>query len=173
MGKVIAKDIAEVGMMIAVIEACKAALSFLPNIELTSFWIILFTLYFGKKILAVIPAFILVEGVIYGFGLWWLMYLYVWPLLALLAWIFRNNRSWLFWSALSCVFGLSFGFLCSFPYVAIGAVGNSLRAGILSGFSWWVAGIPWDIVHGIGNFALMSALYVPMTSVMEKLRPAI
>ena len=57
------KDIALIGAMIAVIEVCKAVLSFMPNIELTTFWLIMFTLYFGRKVLAVVPAFILVEGI--------------------------------------------------------------------------------------------------------------
>ena len=74
------KDITQVGMMVAVIEVCKMALSFLPNIELTSFWLIMFTLLFGWKVFLVIPVFILIEGCIYGFGIWWVMYLYVWPL---------------------------------------------------------------------------------------------
>ena len=74
-------DIALMGVMVAVIEVCKVALNFLPNIELTSFWIIMFTLLFRWRILFVIPVFILVEGAMYGFGLWWIMYLYAWPLL--------------------------------------------------------------------------------------------
>ena len=82
--KITAKDIAITGMMIAIIEVAKNALAFIPNVELVSLLVILFTLYFGKKILFVIPAFILLEGCIYGFGLWWIMYLYVWPLLALI-----------------------------------------------------------------------------------------
>ena len=77
------QDIALTGMMTAVIEVSKAALGFLPNIELTSFWIILFTLFFGRRILFVVPTFILIEGAVYGFGLWWVMYLYAWPLRAL------------------------------------------------------------------------------------------
>ena len=89
MKKITVRDITLIGMMVAVIEVCKAALSFLPNIELTTFWLILFTLYFGRKILLVIPVFILIEGCIYGFGLWWVMYLYMWPLLVLLVWIFK------------------------------------------------------------------------------------
>ncbi len=74
------EDIALMGMMVAVIEACKLAMAFLPNIELTSFWIIMFTLLFQWRILFVIPVFILVEGAVYGFGLWWVMYLYAWPM---------------------------------------------------------------------------------------------
>ena len=77
--KLTIQDIALMGVMVAVIEACKAAMAFLPNIELTSFWIIMFTLLFRWRILFVIPVFILVEGAVYGFGLWWVMYLSAWP----------------------------------------------------------------------------------------------
>ena len=58
--------------MVAVIEVSKFALSGLPNIELTSFWLIMFTLFFGWKIVAVVPVFILLEGAIYGMHLWWI-----------------------------------------------------------------------------------------------------
>ena len=44
--KISIKDITLIGMMVAVIEVCKIALSFLPNIERVSFWIIMFTLFF-------------------------------------------------------------------------------------------------------------------------------
>lgn len=155
-------------MMIAIIEVCKYTLSFLPNIELTSFWIIMFSIYFRKKIYWVIPAFILFEGCIYGFGLWWIMYLYAWPLLAIIAYIFRKNTSTIFWSVLSSVYGLMFGFLCSIPYFFIGLAGGTLQAGLSAQFTWWVAGIPFDIVHGIGNFMLMFVLYKPVSKVMKR-----
>ena len=169
-GEMAVQDIALIGVMVAVIEVSKAALAFLPNIELTSFWMILFTLFFGWRILLVVPAFILMEGVIYGFGLWWVMYLYAWPLLALLAWLFRKQESVWFWSILSAAFGLMFGFLCAIPYVVIGAAdGGGLIGGLTAGFSWWVAGIPWDITHGVGNFVLMLTLYRPVCAAMKRL----
>ena len=77
-----ARDIALMGMMAAALEAAKFALSFLPNVELVTLLIILYTLYFGKKVLPVIAVFVLLEGCRYGFGLWWVMYLYAWPILA-------------------------------------------------------------------------------------------
>lgn len=162
------QDIALIGVMVAVIEVSKAALAFLPNIELTSFWIILFTLFFGWRILFAVPAFILIEGVIYGFGLWWVMYLYAWPLLALLAWLFRRQESVWFWSILSAAFGLMFGFLCAIPYVVIGAADGGLMGGMAAGFTWWIAGIPWDIAHGVGNFVLMLVLYGPVRAAMKR-----
>ena len=162
------QDIALMGVMVAVIEACKAAMAFLPNIELTSFWIIMFTLLFRWRILFVIPVFILVEGAVYGFGLWWVMYLYAWPLLALAVYMCRERESVWFWSFLSAMFGFSFGFLCAFPYVAIGIADSGLRGGLYAGFTWWVAGIPFDIAHGIGNFALMTVLYKPVRLAMKR-----
>lgn len=157
-------------MMVAVIEVCKVALSFLPNIELTTFWLILFTLFFGRKIVLVVPVFILIEGSIYGFNTWWIMYLYTWPLLVLLTWVFRKQKSVWFWSILSGMYGLFFGLLCSILYVVIGAVDGGIRSGLYAGFTWWVAGIPWDIVHCIGNFVLMLVLYHPVRTLMERIK---
>ena len=167
--KITIRDIAMIGIMVAVIEVSKCALSFLPNIELTSFWMIMFTLYFGWRVIFAVPVFILIEGCIYGVQLWWIMYLYAWPLLSLLTYLLRKNKSVWFWSVLSGAFGLSFGFLCSFPYYVIGAINNGVRSGFYAGFTWWIAGIPWDIIHCIGNFTLMTVLFHPIKKVMERL----
>lgn len=164
------KDITLIGMMVAIIEVCKVSLAWAPNIELTTFWLIMFTLFFGRKIALVVPVFILIEGTMYGIHLWWIMYLYAWPLLVLVTWIFRRQESVWFWSILSCVFGLFFGFLCSFPYVAIGAVDGGIINGLYAGFTWWVAGIPWDILHGVGNFVLMLVLYTPVRLIMKQVK---
>ena len=71
----------------------------------------------GKRILVVIPTFILIEGLMFGFSIWWVMYLYVWPILVLLTYIFRKMKSAVSFSILSGVFGLMFGFLCSWVYI--------------------------------------------------------
>ena len=63
-----ARDITIMALMVAIIEVSKVALAQIPNVELTSFWIIMFTLYFGPRIFYVIPVFILIEGLMYGFG---------------------------------------------------------------------------------------------------------
>lgn len=164
------QDIALIGMMTAVLEVSKISLSFLLNIELVSFWIILFTLFFGWRIYIVIAVFNLIEACLYGVGMWWIAYLYVWVCLALLAHCFRRQESVWFWSILSSGFGLMFGLLCAIPYVVVGAVGSGgLRGGLHAGFVWWVAGIKVDIIHAVGNFVLMMVLYRPVRGVMKKL----
>ena len=55
--------------MVATLEVAKFALSFLPNVELVTLLIMLYTLYFGRKIIYVIPFFVLIEGIVWGFGI--------------------------------------------------------------------------------------------------------
>lgn len=159
-------DVALVGMMVAVIEACKFAMAALPNVELTSFWVILFALCFGRRIYLVVPVFILIEGLVYGFGMWWFMYLYAWPLLAVVTRALRRMDSAVGWAVVSGIFGLMFGALCSIPYGVLGAV-DGLESGLRAAFAWWIAGIPFDLMHAAGNFVLMLALYRPMRRAME------
>lgn len=166
--KLTIKDITLIGMMVAVIEVCKVALAWAPNIELTSFLLIMFTLFFGGKIVFVVPVFILIEGAMYGPQLWWIMYLYAWPLLVFITWMFRKQESIWFWCVLSSLFGFAFGFLCSFPYVVIGAAGGGILNGLYAGFTWWVAGIPFDMIHGVANFVIMMILYHPVRMILKE-----
>lgn len=167
--KLTTRDITTMGLMTAVIVVCKEILAFLPNIELVSFWIIMFTLFFGRKIMFVIPAFIVIEGFIYGINQWWIMYLYVWPLLVLITYLGRKQDSALFWSVLSGTFGLLFGALCAFTYAAITISDGGLRVGLRAGFVWWVAGLRFDMIHCVSNFLIMFFLYDPVRKKMKKI----
>lgn len=85
----------------AILVIVQVAFSFLPNIEFVSLLIILYTLVFEKRTVVIIYLFALLEGILYGFGVWWIMYLYVWTILYLLVRIFRKNNSLLLWAVLS------------------------------------------------------------------------
>lgn len=160
--KLFAKDIALIGMMTATIEVAKLSLSFLPNVELVTLLLILYTLYFGGKIVYVILAFVLIEGCLYGFGTWWFSYLYVWPILVGLTWLFRRQKSVWFWSVFSGAYGLCFGALCSVTTLVIG--------GPYAAFTWWVAGIPYDLIHCGGNFVLCLILFRPLNAALNHFR---
>lgn len=151
-------DIVLIGIMVATLEGGKIALSFLPNVEIVTLLIILYTLCFGRKVIYAIAAFILLEGFLYGFGLWFIMYLYTWPLLALLTYLFRRKTGTLFWSLLSAFFGLFFGAFCAIPYLFV--------SGVKGAFAWWIAGIPFDVIHCVSNFILMLILYKPLNRVL-------
>lgn len=104
------------GLMGALLVVSKQAMSGLPNLEPVSLLIILFALELPRETPGAITVFILLQGVLYGFGLWWVMYLYVWYLLALLAWLLRRMDNAFFWAVFSGLYGLS--------YDALHGVGN-------------------------------------------------
>ena len=164
-----ARDVATVGLMVAAIEAFKFTMQAMPNIEMTSFLVILFTLCYPRLTLYAIPVFTLMEGMIYGFGLWWVMYLYAWPLLTLVTRAFSRNDSAFFWVVISGVFGLMFGALCAVPYFFIGFISGGAAQGLRQMFAWWVAGIPFDLIHGVSSFVIMLALYRPISSLLRRM----
>ena len=159
--KIKAKDIALVGVMIATLEAVKQALAFLPNVEMITLLIVLYALVFGKRVYYAIPVFILMEGCLYGFGIWWIMYIYIWPLLAFVTRLYRKQESPWFWAIFTGGFGLIFGALCAIPYLFIDGWHGALV--------WWVAGIPYDILHGISNVVLCLILFRPLYQVLKRL----
>ena len=165
-----AYDLCIIAMMAAILEVSKFALSFLANIELVTFFVIMFALHFKNKIYAALPVFIVVEGLIYGFGDWWVMYIYSWPLLALAAQIMKRlHIGYPGFVALSTAFGLMFGLLCSPIRFFIGLSSGGVMAGLNTMLSWWISGIPYDILHGFGNFVIMLALFIPMDKALAKL----
>lgn len=154
------KEIVFMGMMTAVAFAGQVAMGFLPNIEIVTLLFILYTLVLGKKVFLVIYAFVLLEGIYYGMGLWWLNYLYVWTVLAIVVLIFRKQKSVWFWSILSGFYGLAYGALCSIIYLFMGGVNTA--------FAYWVSGLGFDITHCIGNVVVCLVLYKPLRYVLEK-----
>ena len=150
------RDIAAMGMMLALIEVSKRALEFLPNVELVT----LLFMNFGLEVLAVSVAFTLVETAFWGVNNWVIMYLYIWPAEILFVYFTRRYASYWFHAVFSALFGFCFGALCSIPYLAVG--------GWSMAFTWWVAGIPYDILHGVSNFVLCLILYRPLMAATKK-----
>lgn len=156
-----ARRIVTDAFLTAILFALQIALAYLPNIELVSLFVILYTRILGKRVLPILTAFTLLEGILYGFGIWWISYLYLWPFLAGCTWCLKklNSPDWGY-VILSSLYGLSFGFLCSLPY---------LSGGVGAMFSWWIAGIPFDLIHGISNLILALILLNPLQRILHKL----
>ena len=159
------RDICLMAVMGVVLNISKFVIAYIPNIELVSLFIILFTLVFKWRAIGAVAVFVFLEGLLYGFGLWWIMYLYSWPILILITWIFRWLRSNISWAILSGIYGLSFGFLTSFVYFALG--------GFATGVSYFIGGLTFDIAHCAGNFLLMLLLYNRLRPMLEKLNKSL
>ena len=141
--------------------ALQVAMAPLPNIEPVSLLIMVFAVVFGWKCLYPVYVFVAMEILFYGISTWNIYYLYVWTVLALGAILMRKVTSPLAWALLSGVFGLFFGALCGIVDIFIGGFGYAAAK--------WVSGIPFDLLHCGGNFAIALIMFRPLRSAMEKL----
>ena len=155
------REIALFGILGALTFGAKVAMSFLPNIEPVSLFVMLYAVVFGRKCLYPIYLYVTLEILFYGIQLWNINYLYIWLVPVLLGWLFRKEENALFWAVVSGAFGLFFGLLCAPVYFFIGGPGYAI--------SWWVAGFPFDILHCVGNFAIALVLFTPLRKLLTKL----
>ena len=163
-GKIGVRQLTLFAMLGAVMFAGKMAMAYLPNIEPVSLLVMLLAVTFGKKALFPIYIYVLLELTLHGVGLWTLSYLYVWALLAAAACCLRSMESPLGWALLSGTFGLLFGALCAPVCLVMGGPAFAL--------SWWLSGIPFDLLHCGGNFVMAWLLFVPLRRLLEGLLPA-
>lgn len=160
-GKLSVRDICVLAMMGALIFAAKLTLASLPNINLNSLLIILTTVFFGWRALYSVGVYVMLEGLVFGFGIWWFSYLYAWPVLVVIVMLLRKNDSVLVWAVVAGVYGLIFGPLMYILYFMVNGWHMVL--------AMWVSGIPYDLAHCAGNFVFTLVLYKPLYTVMAKL----
>ena len=162
MHKLNTKELVSLSILSAVLLIGQIGMSYLPNIEIVSLLIYIYTQIYRRKTFFIIYVFVLLEGCIYGFGLWWFGYLYIWSILALIVLLTgKPQTSVMTTSAILGLYGLSFGLLYSIPYFFAG--------GWAAGFSYWVSGIPFDLLHCAGNIAVSLVCYRPVRSLLGKL----
>ena len=154
-------ELALFGILGALTFGLKVVMAGLPNIEPVSLMVMLFAVTFGRKALYPIYTYILMEFLLYGLNLWSINYLYIWAILAVAAWLLRKENHPLVWALLSGGYGLLFGALCAPVDVFIGGIGYAVGR--------WISGIPFDLLHGAGNFVIALALFVPLRRLMERL----
>lgn len=145
----------------AILVGLQVAMAALPNIEAVSLLIMVYTAVFGGGVAYIIAVFVLLEMTIWGVNTWVISYLYVWGVLALASWLLRKMESRVGWAILSGAFGLAFGALCALVYLPIGGVPMFL--------STWVVGIPFDLLHCVGNFVIALLLFQPCRKLLAQL----
>ncbi len=146
--------VAFIGVSAAMLIGVQVAMASLPNIELVSLLVFVYARSFGKDTLYSIYVFAVIEGIIYGFHIWWIMYLYVWTVLYIIAVLTKKTENPIVVALLLGGFGMAFGTLCSIPYFFI--------LGVRGGFAYIASGLTFDIPHAIGNFVLGLILYAPL-----------
>lgn len=155
------REMCFLALMGALMLASQVAMAALPNIHIVALLIIITALCFSWRALFSVAVFVLLEGLIYGFGIWWISYLYTWPLLVPIVILLRRNDSALFWAVITGAHGLLFGAMTAIPYLFIG--------GWQAAVSYWISGIPFDLLHCAGNFVVTLILLNPLLKLTRKL----
>lgn len=154
-------DIAIIGLFAALLFVGQVSLAFLPNIEIVSLLVILYSLHLSWRALPAVYIFVLLEGLVYGFHIWWVGYLYIWTILFFVARMLYKNGSLVGWAIVSAAFGLFYGAFMAIPYIFI--------SGLKAAFAWFVAGVYFDITHCVGNFCVCIALFKPLDKLFKML----
>ena len=157
------RKITRIALLSAILYVSKVALEFLPNVELVSLLTVLYTLVFGKEAFLIVTVFNLFELIQWGFGTWWVSYLYVWPLLVLITLLLKEiiKEEFLIWSVVSGLFGLIFGSLFAIVYLPVDPA---------YALAYWISGLPWDVWHGVCNFVLMLVIGKPLYLLLKKIK---
>ena len=153
-------------MLGALMYASKIVMEALPNIHLLGMFTIIFTIVFRKKALIPIYVYVMLNGLFAGFSVWWIPYLYIWTVLwAMVIILPKKMPKWLcyvVYPTLCALHGLAFGILYA-PAQAI-----MFKMSFAQTVAWVMAGIPFDIVHCVGNFAA-GLLIVPLSEMLSRL----
>lgn len=154
------RELSVLALFAALMIALQVALAGLPNIELVTLFIILATVHMGWKAMFSVAVFVLVEGIIYGVSMWWINYLYVWPILVIITMALRRWSCTMLWTIVAGIYGLLFGTFCSIPYFITG--------GWAGGIAYIVAGLSFDLAHCLGNIASALILFYPLDRILRR-----
>ena len=142
----------------------KLALEFLPNVHMLAALTIAYTVVFRKKALYPIYVYVLLNGIVTGFSLWWIPYLYLWTVLWGVTMLLPKNMEPQVAAPVYMVTAALHGFLFGTMYAPAQAImfGLDFKATI----SWIIAGLPWDAIHGVSNF-FMALLVLPIVKTIR------
>ncbi len=144
----------------------KLVMELLPNIHLLGMFTVLFTVVFRAKALIPIYINVFLTGLYGGFNLWWVPYLYIWLILfgavMLLPRRMPRRVAAFVYPAVCSLHGLLYGTLYA-PAQAL-MFGLDFRAML----AWIAAGIPFDVMHAVGNF-VAGLLILPLADLLRKI----
>ncbi|AHI53495.1 cobalamin adenosyltransferase [Spiroplasma sabaudiense Ar-1343] len=151
----------------AMVVGAKEALALVPNIELVTFLLSFAALVFPVlMVLGIITVFTFIEVFIYSYGVanWMLLYLVAWPMLVLIVLLLRKaiKWNWIIFVIINTLFGFAFGLIDA-----------TLNFFVWFNFdfpvtvAYYLRGITFDIIHGVGNCLISFILYKPVMLLWE------
>lgn len=142
----------------------KLLMEALPNFHLLGTLITAYTIVYRKDALKPIYIFVMLFGLVYSFGIWWIPYLYIWAILwAMIMLLPKNMKPQVavpVYMLVSGLHGLLYGTLYA-PAQAL-LYGYDFKTMV----AWIIAGLPFDAMHCVGNVVL-GLLIVPIATALK------
>lgn len=147
--KLTVKELILFSYLSAIILVLKEVLSFLPNIELVSFFIIIYSLIYRYKAFYITIIYLLIFSIINGFNLWSIPYFFTWLFICFLTNILFNilKDRYILISFYSAIIGFFFSLFYT--------ISNFILFGFNTAFYYFLTGLPFDLIHMISNFFIM------------------
>ena len=164
-----ALSVALVGIMAAMLECVKLALSFLPNIEAVTLFCALFGYCFGWLGVIASVVFVCIEPIIYGFGSWVIAYFLHWPIVTLGFMLLRRLgvKGRIIPTAAALVFTLWFGILTSL--IDVGLFMGAFDNFFYRFFILYSRGIVFYALQLVSNAVLFPLLFPFLSRLLSKL----
>ena len=160
------RELAVFAMLGAIMYLSKIIMEWIPNVHLLGTVTMAYTLVYRRKALYPIYVYVFLNGVMTGFGTWWISYLYIWTILWAVTMVLPKKMpekvAPIIYMVVCALHGICFGILYA-PAQAI-VFGLSFEATL----AWIATGFYFDVIHGIGNF-FCGMLIVPIVTVLKML----
>lgn len=163
--KLTIREITVFAMLGALMYVSKVVMEFFPNVHLLGVFTIAYTVVYRKKALYPIYTFILMLGMFNGFSAWWIPYIYIWTVLWGATMLLPRNITTKWQPFVFMVVNAAHGFLYGTLYAPVQAIMFGLD--FEKTVAWIIAGLPWDVVHGISNF-VCGFLIVPIIMILRR-----
>jgi len=172
--KLTLKEAITLALLGALMFCSKLLTESIPNVHFLAMLTIAYTVVFGFKAIYAILTFIMLVGLFYGFGIWWVPYFYLWPILWGVTLLLPKkmptiklgkkisfNLAVPVYMLVAGLHGLCYGTLYA-PFQAL-VYGLNFEKTI----AWIIAGLPWDVIHCVGNICA-STLTVPVIAGLKR-----
>ena len=158
-------DILVFTMLGVIMLLSKLLMEALPNFHLLGTLITAYTIVYRKDALKPIYIFVLLLGIVYGFGIWWIPYLYIWTVLWIMVMLLPKNMNPKVAAPVYMIVSGLHGIL----YGTLYAPAQALLFGLdFKGMLAWIAaGFSFDVMHCVGN-VILGILIIPIANALRK-----